>query len=320
MDNTDEVVLHYKKGRGLVDIYQVEDLEVDQEAIFNLKERVIKVFNKEAKTMEVNRLGILFIPAGIIGIIVAYFFIQYPFKYMAISFGVFLLPIFPIYVCCKKKLKDKKIKNFIQNVDVETDGKLCATTYNKHKIQYSRTNDKLVFEFNGFSIYVNNEINKKRMSGIPYKSKLKKLNKPRRNYPRRKKNKENVISSNNTTNQSGSNSRLEKTKDQQKRSSISKGYIMVQSKSIHPVLSKQPSRPISQRLIHDEPKFPDKEDNLELPKKVEINTDSEKEIEVDIKNLKFNEYQESENNQIQVKENQKYEQAIKVNIGNDSKN
>lgn len=153
-----DVDLDFKTGKGIVNPNALDDLRTSKEYIIEIKGNSVRKFNKEAKDMLINRLYILLILIGVIGIIVAAFFIQYPYKYMAIAFGIFLIPLYPLYVCMKNKKKDSAIKKFISSVQKQTGGELGAMTNSRFKVIKNLLGEKRYKEFKGFTVYVADHI------------------------------------------------------------------------------------------------------------------------------------------------------------------
>ena len=275
------VDLPYKKNEGLTDLDLLEDLHVSRKKEKNekikhiLRYEIIRDFNKKADSLEVNKLFCLSIPAGMIGILVATFFIREPYRYMAICFGLFLIPIFPIYVCIKKKKKDNAIKKFEESVREKTYKKLEANRL----IDRFKTNSlgkKNHSHFVGFRVSVRGFTSERRITLQNRKSNIRQIsyivNLNAEPDP------QNKAESKSTAENSLTNHR--QTPSTQRRSSLSKEAV-IKSTSIQPPPKRQATRPPSLHSIHDEFNFPSNSNpdqtNLPVPTLIVVDTDSENE-------------------------------------------
>lgn len=280
-DGVYEVDLPYKKNKGLVEIDRLNQLIVSTDPISNqviiheLQTNVIKKFNSKATSLEVNRLVCLWIPVGMIGVLVATFFIREPYRYMAICFGLFLIPIYPIYVCLKKQNKDRIINRFINSVSDKTQDMVNAKRLNKSRFLQSALGQRTYKDFSGFGIYVTEFPSERRINRFARQSAFRP---PGRNLNRRNTMKKKKNLSNNTTSHSMNPNRQETPP--QKRPSFSM-EPMIKSKSIQPPPKKPVARPQSQYSIHMEQNFPSNintnRSNLPIPPLVPVDTDSENE-------------------------------------------
>jgi hypothetical protein len=264
-----EINLDFRTGKGIINPDDLDDLETSKAFITEIKHESVRKFNKEAKDMLINRLYVLFILIGIIGIMVAVFFIQLPYKYMAIAFGIFLIPIYPLHVCFKNRKKDRAIKKFVSSVHNTTSGDIEAMTNSRVKVVKNFLGQKNFNEFKGFTVYLADHVVKElEKQKEKEKKKLKKME-----YQIRKEKRSSMINFVKAIeNRAKQNEKITRSKSVLPRNMVNK---LENTKNISFINAQQAKRPISIRSIEEEPHVASNKNLLSLPKKLRIQTNSE---------------------------------------------
>ena len=133
-----KVKIPYKKGLGVYDLELLDKMDVSFDHIETVKKIFSKSLNNKISSFEVNNWIGLCLPFGLLIIILGAVLLSGALSVVLIFFGVFVMFVYPLYLCTKLKTMRTTIKNTVDKIKTRTNGALQVTPKYKKKIKRNK--------------------------------------------------------------------------------------------------------------------------------------------------------------------------------------
>lgn len=130
-----KVKIPFEKGKGITDFDPLNKLDTSFENIEKAKKVIINSLNNKMNRFKINRLVALVLPLGLLLIVLSAVFLTKVPMVLLIFVGIFIMLVFPFYICTKWSRLSKAVKSTADRIQKKTKNKLICTPIYKKKIR-----------------------------------------------------------------------------------------------------------------------------------------------------------------------------------------
>ena len=152
------IQIPFEKGKGLLNIDRLHDLNAPKHCIERVKRTFEKNINNKMDSFQINKWLCLALPIGLLIIILGAALLKDASSVLIIFFGLFIMFMFPMYLCVKLEKLNKAIDKIVERVNYKTKGYIVAIPKFKKKLKRTNSGPRSFKILDYFIVKVNESV------------------------------------------------------------------------------------------------------------------------------------------------------------------
>ena len=153
-----KIKIPFEKGKGLLKINRLDNLNAPNHCVEAVKRIFVKNINNKMDSFQINKWICLALPIGLLILILGAVLLKDASGVLVIFFGLFIMFVFPMYLCVQLKKLNKAIDKIVERVNYKTKGYVVATPIFKKKFKRTNTGPRSFKILSYFNVTIDESV------------------------------------------------------------------------------------------------------------------------------------------------------------------